>query len=167
MSTSRRTFLAGCGVLAASSLLGSAAFSRTSADRSVTVDVAVDTDAYLGLEPTSPFATLVDGHLELTFDDTPQDIAGEGVNVNSEYLFVDTFGLINQGVKTIEILSVEVDEPSPDLEVTFLVENNPWMPLGDAVPLDPGDSINVTVEVDVADIGYGDYQVPITIVASA
>jgi hypothetical protein len=80
----RRNFLVGAGAAAigGSALLGSGAFSEVNAQRQVTVQVAEDPNAYLGMDdcqdsngnttPNSSFASIDDdGHLQV--DMTPSN----------------------------------------------------------------------------------------------
>ena len=104
----RRNFLIGMGSTAAgaSALIGSGAFSRVESQRHVTVEVAEDPDAYLGLEPSgSPngenYAEINDnGHLEIDIGENPND--GEGVNSNSVTWFDCVFTVRNQGKATAD-----------------------------------------------------------------
>ncbi len=104
----RRTFIAGVGAssIGTSALVGTGAFSRVESDRAVTVQVAEDPDAYLGLDkcdaPNGSYAHLDEnGHLAIymdpenpTRDDTP---LGAGVNSNSTTWFHNVFRICNQG----------------------------------------------------------------------
>lgn len=105
----RRNFLVGAGAasIGGSALLGSGAFSRVESDRSVSIAVAEDPDAYLGLDkcPDSPngsYAHLDDkGHLTIYMDDENPTIGetdlGEGINSNSTSWFHNVFQICNQG----------------------------------------------------------------------
>lgn len=108
----RRQFLIGVGSasVGGSALLGSGAFSRVESQRAVTVAVAEDPDAYLGLDKCStPNGSYVDidgnGHLEVlmnpdnpTIGDTP---LGSGINSNSRSQFDNVFQICNQGKDTV------------------------------------------------------------------
>ena len=77
----RRKFLVGLGSasVGGSALVGSGAFSRVDAQRAVTIQVAEDPDAYLGMDkcsidgsetPNSSYASLDDdGHLRILMND--------------------------------------------------------------------------------------------------
>jgi hypothetical protein len=120
----RRTFILGTGSIAAggSALLGSGAFSRVESQRSVSIQVAEDPNAYLGLDkcridgqstPNSSYAWLDDdGHLELllnpenpTIEGNDPDVAdsplGEGVNSDSRTWVDNVFRVSNQGKEAI------------------------------------------------------------------
>ncbi|MFB6082659.1 MAG: DUF1102 domain-containing protein [Halorientalis sp.] len=97
----RRKFLIGAGSLAAGSAaaVGTGAFTSVSAERSVSVAVATDKNAYLGLEPTDQRASLNNGQLKLDFSSS--DVKGatnaEGLNPNSRTTFLDLFEVVNRG----------------------------------------------------------------------
>ena len=111
----RRNFLIGMGSTAAgaSALIGSGAFSRVESHRSVTVQVAEDANAYLGLSGTgSPNSdnyvdTDDNGHLEITITESGE--GGEGVNSDSITFFDGLFEICNQGKADADI-SYELPE---------------------------------------------------------
>ena len=119
----RRNFLIGIGSasVGGSALLGTGAFSRVESQRAVTIAVAEDPDAYLGLDkcPT-PNGSYVHpdekGHMELlmnpdnpTIVDTP---LGSGINSNSRSQFDNVFQICNQGKETI-CVHIEDNEAWP------------------------------------------------------
>jgi hypothetical protein len=106
----RRKFLLGVGSAAAagSALIGSGAFSRVEADRSVTIQVAKDPNAYLGMDdcridgsetPNSSFAHLDDlGHLKIDMSPSnPTEGGGKGINSDSSTWAHNVFQICNQG----------------------------------------------------------------------
>lgn len=110
----RRNFLIGVGTAAvgSSALVGSGAFTSTEAERVASVEVADDPDALLGIEPSespdSAYAVLADDsrgreRLELRIDDSNENVAGQGVNSNSETWFCNVFTVKNQGTQPIEV----------------------------------------------------------------
>jgi hypothetical protein len=123
----RRNFLIGAGGIAigGSALLGSGAFTRVESQRMVTVQVATDPNAYLGMSPIegSPnsqnYASLDEqGHLTIDvgehddFDPVPGGAApGEGVNSDSFTWFDDLFQLCNQGKQDVEVSYTLPDPP--------------------------------------------------------
>lgn len=128
----RRKFLLGAGSagIGGSALVGSGAFTRVESQRQVTIDVATDPDAYLGLDecPNSPnndFADLDgDGHLEIEMaPDNPTTEDGEGVNSDSLTHFDDVFQICNQGKDGVcvwidaELLEVDTSLPVVDFYV--------------------------------------------------
>jgi hypothetical protein len=105
----RRSFVAGLGALSAgtAAAMGTGAFSSAEAQRSVSVNVAPDADAYLALESTSEYTTVEnDGTLKLDFG---QKVTGDGENVgeDSRYFFgsgdpdKNVFKVRNQGTNDV------------------------------------------------------------------
>ncbi|RLM52570.1 hypothetical protein [Halorubrum sp. Atlit-28R] len=122
----RRKFLAGLGALASGSAaaVGTGAFTSVSADRSVSVDVADDSDALLAIEPQATpngneYASVsTDGTIELDFSGT--DIGGGGLNRNAETTIRDILQVRNQGTQDVivgvtglpEFMSIYTDDGS-------------------------------------------------------
>lgn len=112
----RRKFLVGLGTTAVGGavVVGSGAFSRIEAQRSVTIQVADDPNAYLGLDDcpdsaNSSFADLDDnGHLEVVMGESGN--GGSGVNSDSRSWFDDVFQICNQGKQDASIHVVEHDD---------------------------------------------------------
>ena len=111
----RRNFLIGAGGIAigGSALLGSGAFSRVESHRQVSVQVANDADAYLGLAPGSSesgqnyVAEDEHGHVEIVVADSGND--GFGVNSNSITFFDNLLEICNQGKEDASVWF----EPTP------------------------------------------------------
>ena len=110
MPMERRKFLIGTGALAAggAAALGSGAFSRVESQRQVSIEVAEDPNAYLGLKPMDTpnsrnYVGLDEGHLTIDIgehDDFSSEgpaAPGEGVNSDSFTWFDGMFLLCNQG----------------------------------------------------------------------
>jgi hypothetical protein len=106
----RRTFIVGAGstVLGGSALVGSGAFSSVESQRAVSIEVATDESAYLGLKPldtpnSNNYVALDDeGHLTIDIAehddfDGPETQPGTGVNSDSRTYFDGMFELCNQG----------------------------------------------------------------------
>jgi len=108
----RRKFMIGAGstAIGASAIVGSGAFSRVESERSVTVEVASDSDAYLRMAPIESSANSGNfveeddyGHLEIDIGDFDPNgdkysyETGQGVNSNSLTFFDDLFEVCNQG----------------------------------------------------------------------
>ncbi len=104
----RRTFLTGVGgtAIGGAALIGSSAFSRTESHRAVSVAVANDANAYLGLlSGESPNgANYVEeddsGHIEIDIGEIPDaenPRGGSGVNSNSLTFFDNLLHVCNQG----------------------------------------------------------------------
>ena len=127
----RRKFLVGVGSTAAagSALIGSGAFSRVESQRSLTVQAAEDTRAYLGMDkcrymggetPNSSYAHLDgDGHLEIFMNEEnptiPNSDLGDGINSDSTSWFDNVFQICNQG-KQASCVYIEDDEDWPTVE---------------------------------------------------
>lgn len=104
----RRNFLIGVGgtALGGAALIGSSAFSRVESHRAVSVAVATDANAYLGLLPGESrngdnYVEEDDhGHIEIEIGeipDTENPIGGSGVNSNSLTFFDNLLKICNQG----------------------------------------------------------------------
>ena len=99
----RRKFLIGVGgtAIGGSALVGSGAFSRVESHRSVTINVANDKHAYVGLRradsENSRNYTHLDGNGHGYIEITDSGHGGEGVNSNSYTFFDDLFEIHNQG----------------------------------------------------------------------
>ena len=113
----RRKFLVGLGSasVGGSALIGSGAFSRVESQRSVTIQVAEDPDAYLGMDkcridgsetPNSSYSSLDDdGHLRILMNDENPTIGdtdlGDGINSDSRMWVDNVFQLCNQGKEDV------------------------------------------------------------------
>lgn len=123
----RRKFMIGLGSAAAGStaLVGSSAFSGVISERTASVEIAHDRDAYLGLQevPDSPNESYVDyerGHLRIRMNpDNPNRTGngeaqgpnnGLGVNSDSFTWFNDLFRISNQGKQEIKVYLFKVGE---------------------------------------------------------
>lgn len=102
----RRKFIAGVGSLAAgaAAVTGTGAFTSVSANRSVAVDVADDSDALLAIEPQATpngneYASKNSGTVELDFSGT--DVGGGGLNRNAETIIRDILQVRNQGTQDV------------------------------------------------------------------
>jgi len=153
----RRNFTLGLGAAVAggASLLGSGAFTSVQADRAVTVTVADDTEALLGLVPTTEYATLEEaGTFTLDLSpDNPTDAGGTGVNANAETIIKDAFEIENRGTQEVQPtfeggdsdgIEITVSDVNDDLSLTISpaedVEPNDLM-------LDPGDAVPYDVTI--------------------
>ena len=135
----RRKFLIGTGALAAggAAALGSGAFSKVQSQRQVSIQVANDRNAYLGLKPldtpnSNNYVELDDeGHLRMDigehtdFDPVEGGAQpGEGVNSDSFTWFDGMFQLCNQG-KEDATISYELPEGVPENSYQDQPENDP------------------------------------------
>lgn len=117
----RRNFLIGVsGVsIGGSALLGTGAFSRVESQRAVTIAVAEDPDAYLGLDECATlhgdnYVSLDEkGHLVVDLSENPN--GGEGVNSNSRTFFDNVFEICNQGKESVCVW-IHKDADWPEVE---------------------------------------------------
>ena len=171
----RRNFLVGAGAasIGGSALLGSGAFSRIESDRAVTIAVAEDPDAYLGLDkcgdkPNSSYAHIDEnGHIELlmnednpTRDDSP---LGAGVNSNSTTWFHNVFQITNQGKERACVWITDDDDwPRIDGEerrVEFYLKDDDESSIvgeDNAIGLEVGGSVCVGLKTRTYDLSEGD-----------
>lgn len=113
----RRNFLVGIGSVSigGSALLGTGAFSRVESQRDVTIAVAEDPDAYLGLSGTGSlnsdnYVELDEkGHVEIDVGESGN--GGSGVNSDSFTWFDSMVRVCNQGK---EAVGFYIEEPTDD-----------------------------------------------------
>ncbi len=152
----RRKFIVGVGgaALGGSAILGSGAFSRIESQRSVSISVAEDPDAYLGLDkcdtPNGSYAHLDGkGHLELLMNEDnphhPDDDLGAGVNSNSITYFDRVFQIRNQG-KEPACVWIQDHEQWPRIGIEFPGE--PGEPVEGNVALQPPRRVDFYLEDD-------------------
>ncbi|WP_247731183.1 DUF1102 domain-containing protein [Halovivax limisalsi] len=169
----RRNFLIGAGSasLGGGAIVGSGAFSRVESDRAVSIAVAEDPNAYLGLDkcdsPNGSYAHLDDnGHLKIymdednpTRDSTP---LGAGINSNSTSYFHNVFQICNQG-KESACIWIQDDDNWPtyegDRRVEFYLGADDEASIvgeGNAVSLDVGECICVGIRTKSYGLEEGD-----------
>ena len=117
----RRSLLAAIGLAAGgSAVLGTSAFSSVEAERTVSVEVASDSQAYLALDdretgPNSGFANIAQGTIQFDIDDVlpleDYEDEGQGPGSKSVYTFDNVFGVENQGTNDV-LFEVEFEEES-------------------------------------------------------
>ncbi|QSG10746.1 DUF1102 family [Halapricum desulfuricans] len=115
----RRNVLAALGSLSAGGAftVGSGAFTSVSAERSVTVDVVGDANAFLRLAPCdgSPngdyVANASEGAMAIDLADGDSNVAGSGVNPEAHSVFHNVFEICNQGTQPV-CVDFAVDVPS-------------------------------------------------------
>lgn len=172
----RRKFIAGVGGLAATGAftLGSGAFSSVSAERTVSINVANDQNAYLVLDGIDENFAEDDQLVNFDFDEevTPSgggtfDETGDGVGANSIYEFTELFQIQNQGTDDAVVFGIyEGDE----LESLELIEEGRKAPLTKLSPssiiLAPGDFIRAGLRIETGDIPPQEIQTELTIVGA-
>ena len=162
----RRSFVLGAGSTAAtgSAIFGSGAFSRVESQRQVTVQLAEDTDAYLGLKPidtpnSNNFVELDEnGHLKIDIGDydaanpeTEYDYeTGVGINSDSNTLFEGMFDICNQGKASAEVwIDIDRDDyiDGGDPMLDFRDENNKSLILTSGKTIPVGECVRVAIDL--------------------
>jgi hypothetical protein len=151
----RRKFLAGIGSLAAASAtaMGTGAFTSVDAERSVSVAVASDENAFLGLDTldssnSDEFVSLDGGTLGIDISETTA--GGTGVNMNARTAFDDMFQITNQGTQQAAVyivydpddgqpgfmpdvgsdrLDPNASDPTPELGLEFYEQDDDPIPI--------------------------------------
>ena len=184
----RRNFLIGVSSTAVggSALLGTGAFSRVESHRNVRIEVADDSEAYLGLVPLDTLnsqnyvSTDENGHLYIQIDgegdqqniDGNDGPIGEGVNSNSYTYFDGMFDLCNNGKADANIeyslenaTVLENSEPDePTLAFYYIATEDDAAETGtrvmvnedQSVPLELGDCVTIGVRTCTKGINAAD-----------
>ena len=151
MDDDKRKIIATLGGLSAvgGAAVGTGAFSRVESQRGVSIQVAGDADAYLGLEPAedSPNSSYTSfdkkGHLQIEMSEATEDTIGDGVNSNSITYFETVFQITNQGKAEIDVW-IEHDSKY----VTFEIDGAAIEAPEESVSLDVGESETVDIVVN-------------------
>jgi hypothetical protein len=101
----RRKYLAALGSLAAggAAMTGTGAFNTVNANRAVSVEVASDASAFLGLTSLGPYSQLDgDDKLVLTLD-SDATVSGSGINEDGVTQILEVFQVENQGSQQVGI----------------------------------------------------------------
>lgn len=185
----RRTFMLGLGTTAAggASLIGSGAFTSVEAERTISVETAADSDAFLKLDALGEPERSVDGSRVSfsfpsqgeTLDDpigrNPNPQNPSGLGSDSTYRFasdVDNGTLlrvINSGTQPVDVFAIQENRGSSEPEVTlFNVDSDgsgllhPESPYED---LGTGEELCVGFQIDTTGVDVGNYTVTLKIVA--
>lgn len=174
----RRRFIVGLSGLGLGSslILGSGAFTSVTAKRSLTVTVAPDSDAYLGLEPItdSGIGGKPTGRSGVTgngvvFFSIPGTGTGEnqnakGVGTDSIYVFESLLRITNLGTQAVEVYS----EYDGDTFAALALINDGKVLAGDSSwTLDVGKDFTAGLYIDTTKTPLGEYDETLTIVAEA
>lgn len=175
----RRKFIIGASTLATggAAAFGTGAFSSAEAERSVSVEVADDADAYLAIEATSQYADDSGQAIELDFGSVVEDgdgnDLGEHVGNDSTYRFgakrrdpeTQVFNVRNQGTNDVNLtppvqietfdsngnnvqsLNSPPDSGYEDYEMLIALLSG----LGRPVELSPGEDVGYQVLIDTGD----------------
>lgn len=164
----RRKFIIGVGAAAAggTAALGTGAFSSVEADRSVSVEVGGDNDAYLGLEAERDDIISDDGgdgQLSLDLGSQMTAEGGEGFNDDAVTKIDGVFRITNQGTREVGAgfgteFPIYQRNITPEIEaidgVTLKTpedEREDFDGGAEGVVLEPGESVLISVEVDTLD----------------
>lgn len=168
----------GAVVSSGAAVMGSGAFSAVEANRSLTVEMETDKNAYLRMRPSDANFAEVDpnnGQVKFAFDDdwaTP-GVEGKGLGKNSVYEFEGVLYLQNQGSRTVRVFGQYTDDAVEDIGLIqstdvnsaeggsgdLLTEENP------SDPLEPGDEVEVGFVIDTSETSLGDKQTSMKITA--
>lgn len=154
----RRDFALGVALTASGGIVGTGAFQSVETDRQVSVAVANDAEAYLGIEPTSEYATTRDGTfaLDFTSSNPANGLAGAGFNSNASTYIADAFRIENRGTEPAYVelnpedgyedaLLVYPEDDESDAFVSMLL-----FPVTDPV-VHPGEAVSYGIDVVVGD----------------
>lgn len=166
----RRNFVIGLGAASASgsALIGSGAFTSVSAERDITVNVADDADALLGLDPdsldNSAYATESDGVIGINISSSNGSFDGEGISPFALTTLEEVIEVINQGTQEVAVSIASSDPSLADLDGDFeLFATDPddgtderanlreGTEIDDLQVIGPGKSFALGVEVDARD----------------
>lgn len=159
----RRKLLASLGSLAAvgSAGIGTSAFTSVRANRTITVDVVNDHEAFLMFDTSlmssrnDAFSSFEEGQLVVDFAET--DVGGQGVNRQAVSQFDQVFKLKNRGTQPVNVW-FEHDLPG----VTFYRfdpdSNSLDGPENAKIGLAVGAHMKIGVEVDTTVSGFEDVQ---------
>lgn len=168
----RRHILSALGTLAAGGALTTAtgAFSSVQADRDISVNVAGDASAFLGIAPASgpngAYADMSNGPLTLNFTGTNGNVGGTGVNSDAITSFAEVFEIRNNGTQEIDVTISPLtffDTDSGDILLALIIPNTVFpgtftLGVGDAEMFhviiasigsgsSPGPSIDGTIDI--------------------
>ncbi len=164
-------------------LVGTGAFTTVQAERTVSVETAGDSDAFLALAPASgPNGDYADGSgdtIEFTLDQNAGTAAAQGLNQNAITTIRNIVQITNNGTQDVTSLTLEfTTTPSavnPDDTFTFLVDDGSNQDAVDHAAggvdiltanngvsddLSTGNSINFGIEVDLIDGGNTNNDLP-------
>jgi len=114
----RRKFVIGAGALATGSAaaVGTGAFSSVSAERDVTLEVAGDGDAYLGIESNDSEGYVTEeGDGTVSFDFAGPG-NGDGVNNNANTRFEEVVTFTNNGTEPVALYLDDGNSGNPEVE---------------------------------------------------
>ena len=161
----RRTVLVGLGAAAGGGALATGAFDSATAERTATIGLADDANAFLALEPLDDDFAFIDddGELGIVFGEV--EGGGTGFASNTVYDAADVFEVRNQGTEEVGLFAEIDDDPLGDADFELTVDGETLGP-DPTVDLGVGEAVAVGVEIDsgedptdgevVITIGIGD-----------
>ena len=146
----RRTVLVGLGAAAGGGALATGAFDSATAERTATIGLADDANAFLALEPLNDDFAFIDddGELGIVFDEV--EGGGTGFGSNTVYDAADVFEVRNQGTEEVGLFAEIDDDSLGDADFDLLVNGEPLGP-DPTVALDVGHEVPVGVRIDAGD----------------
>ena len=169
----RRTLLKALGAVGAggAAVTGTGAFTNVTADRTATVSVEGDANAYLSLSGTSnendEYLTTNSGELGIDLDSgNAVPGGGTGVNANAITVIENLFEVRNQGTQEITVEATPLtflEKESGDTIVALVVPNSSFP----GVTLGEGNAETYSLIVDVFPVGDSDLAIDDTITITA
>lgn len=184
----RRTVIAGLGSLTASSMLavGTGAFTSVSAERSIIVETAQDSDALLKLDALGKSERSEAGDtVEFAFPSLAERVTDEtnpqnpqGLGTDSVYRFAgDVNGsdgllrITNQGTQPIDVYADQVGSTDsvPVVDIFEIESGGVLSPDTPYTDLGTGSSIRLGFEIDTTNVGVEDspYEIDLQIAGEA
>lgn len=177
----RRTLLAGFGssTLGIGTIMGSSAFSRTDANRTVTVEVADDYAAYLTLDQHGGGGrSVIDGSpgkVRFTFPGVFESSEADGLGLDSVYAFdadanetgrSGLFEIRNSGTKPVRVYGTHDSDSPLDIEL-YDVDDENRKPLtkDNTERLKPGTGFSAGLRIETTDADVGEFDETITVAA--
>jgi len=169
----RRKFITGLSALAAGSAaaVGTGAFTSTQADRDLTVAVADDASAYLGLEPagsanSNAYAS-VGSNGQVSLDLSSTGNGGTGLNKNAETRIDELLIVSNQGTQTVNVwVDIGLGNVSgidnsdlyffPGDATDTRLNNGAGSETDEVLALTPGESATLGLFADIGDVSSVD-----------
>ena len=161
----RRKFIAGIGALSTVGAVGTGAFTSVEADRTVSVSVAGDANAFLAMDASGTangeFAS-INGNDQIELDFSDSNGGGDGLGLNSTYEFDDVFRITNQGTQPVYVWANFSGGTLDDDDIWFYPGSNSDRELNDGtnevVTLPVGETVEMGVYVDTSVLSSTDTQ---------
>jgi len=185
MGVSRRNVLIGLGgiVAAGGALVGTGAFTTVQAERSVNVQTAGDSDAFLALAPSDgpngAYATTSNNTVEIILNGNADTEGGTGINQDAKTVIRNIIKVTNNGTQDVTSLTLEMADS--DGNIVSDDQSDPISFTSDADPsqdflsgedilagngLSTGNSVQFGLTVDLIDNTLDDNNYDLTITAN-